>query len=178
MTPQQLRLASALTFAWSGACLAACGGDAAQLGPGDVVWSTSVRSLVIADEGGGLLPPPPKSECMPGAGEYTLSIVNSTLDSWRCEGVGNTPLKKVTRSRAVNQAAMEQLLPTLERLQIVDTRACGADKPAITLRVTDAHGTVEYRDSFYGCIMDPRPMIDTDVLGDLFGKLDALVTAG
>jgi hypothetical protein len=180
MTPLHHRLASALTFACSaGVGLAACGGDTSSpLGPGDVVWSTSVRSLVVLNEGGGLLPPPPKSECMPGAGEYTLSIESSTLTSWRCEGVGNTPLKRVNRSRAINHAAMELLLPTLEQLQIVDSRACGADKPAITLRVTDANGTVEYRDSFYGCVMDPRPMIDTNVLGDLFGKLDALVTAG
>jgi hypothetical protein len=158
-----------------GVAMYACGGTDSRLGPGDVVWSSSVRELVIANEGGGLLPSPPKSECVGGSSEYSLSIPSLTIDSWRCEGVGNAPFKKVARTRVITQADLQVLAPTLEKLLVVDTRICGADKPALTLRITDASSTVEYRDSFYGCFDDPRPQIDTNALEELFGKLTVLV---
>lgn len=156
--------------------ICACGGDDdSQLEPGESVWSASVRELVIASEGGGLLPTPPTSECEAGSAEYSLSIARSTLDSWRCESDGTAPLRKVARMQAITPQELQAIEPSLQRLKVVDSKVCGADKPALSLRITTSAGTLEYRDSFYGCLSDPRPAIDTTALDEVFGKLTTLV---
>ncbi|MEZ4364294.1 MAG: hypothetical protein R3B48_29235 [Kofleriaceae bacterium] len=156
--------------------LSACD-DAAGPAPGDDVWSDAVRSLTLANEGGGLAIKPPGSECNVGAAEYTLTVSDKKLDSVQCEAASRgAPLLNVTRSQTLSEAEFAGLEPNLMLLKVVDSNECGADKPAITLKVTTPAGTNEYRDSFYACIQDPRPMIDTNVLSQLDAKFRSLVT--
>lgn len=163
------------------ALLAGCGGSEGgeEPSPGDVVWNARVQTLVISSEGGGLLPTPPSSECQVGSAEYTLRVADLRLDSWRCESTGgNAPYRKVERSRALTSAELTDLSSSLEKLQVVEENVCGADKPAITLKLTTGDETREYRDSFYGCLPDPRPAIDTSALDEVFGRLTVLANAG
>lgn len=146
--------------------------------PGDVVWSARVTTLVIASAGGGFLPTPPNSECQSGSAEHTLQVAAMRLTSQLCEGTGGAPYRKVERSRELTAAQLGELTSSLEKLKVVDETSCGADKPAITLKVTADGGTREYRDSFYGCLEDPRPEIDSAALDELFGRLNALVNNG
>ncbi len=158
----------------------ACGGDdddGEALGPGDVVWSAEVSTLVIASAGGGFLPTPPNSECTIGSAEYTLRVAELRLDAWVCEDDGGGPLQKTARTRAITATELLELTPSLEKLEIVEEAACGADKPALTLHLTTGAGTREYRDSFYGCVPDPRPAVDTSALEEVFSRLAELSRA-
>lgn len=141
------------------------------------VWSASVTSIEISSAGGGFVPPQPTgSQCELGAANYSLSLATLQLEAWRCEVNGtDAPYQKATRSRALTQAELTALRPFLESLRLDPERRCqGADKAAIDLKITDARGTVSYRDGFYGCGSDPRPPVDTAALNDLFGKLSLL----
>jgi hypothetical protein len=161
----------------SGALLTGCGDeddDGEVPAPGDVVWSSEVRTLVIASSGGGLFPSPPGSECTSSSGEYTLRIPELRLDARACEGEDGQPLRNVQRSRPITDAELRWLAPALERLVVVDDDACGADKPELSLRLVTADGVREYRDSFYGCVPDPRPTVDTSALEEVFGLLGEL----
>jgi hypothetical protein len=142
----------------------------------DSPWSSSVTSIEISSAGGGFRPPAPTgSQCESGSAAYSLSLVTSQLSAWQCQGNGTAPYQKATRDRALTQAEMSALLPVLKTLQLDTERRCvGADKAAIDLKITDARGTVAYRDGFYGCGTDPRPPVDTAALGNVFGKLALL----
>lgn len=156
------------------AVLGGCGSDAAEgPAPGETVWTASVRTLVIASPGGGLVAPPPGSRCTSGAAEHTLEVTTLRLDSVTCEGSGG-PLQQVERSRTLTAAEMAELEPALQRLEVVDEDLCGADKPAITLKVTTASGTREYRDSFYSCVEDPRPTVASSALDEVLHRLNEL----
>jgi hypothetical protein len=169
-------LASLHGLVAAGGCGSDDGGETPR--PGDVVWSARVTTLVIASEGGGFLPTPPGSECQSGAAEHTLLVSALRLSSRLCEGAGGAPHRLVERSRELTAAQLTELSPALERLQVVDEQSCGADKPAITLKVTADGATREYRDSFYGCLPDPRPQVDSAALDEVFGRLNALVNNG
>jgi hypothetical protein len=158
------------------ALLPACGGDQDAVAPGDAVWDTDVRSLEISSEGGGLAIRPPGSECAPSAAVYDFVVATRKLDSTRCEGAGGAPLLNVERSRVISEFEFDELRPLLEQLEVVKTMQCGADKPAITLRVSDGGGTTEYRDSFYSCVDDPRPTVSSDSLEAVFAKLGTFAT--
>ncbi len=151
--------------------LGACGGDDDGPGPGETVWSAEVRTLVLASSGGGFLPTPPNSECEVGSFEYELDVATSQLSAVTCSG---NPLRKVARQRALTAAEMTELEPALQELKVVDEMTCGADKPELTLTVTTAAGTREYRDSFYSCLDDPRPTIASSALDALVGRFTAL----
>jgi hypothetical protein len=166
-----------IALALLGALAAACDsdGDGEVPQPGDAVWSTRVTTLVISSAGGGFLPTPPNSECQSGAAEHTLQVAAMRLTSRICESNGGAPHREVERVRELTAAQLDELSPSLEKLQVVDEESCGADKPAITLKITAGGKTREYRDSFYGCLDDPRPEIDSPALDELFGRLNALV---
>jgi hypothetical protein len=169
-------VASALTTsAFGGAGCGGSDGEAPQVG--DVVWDASVSALVVSSEGGGLLPTPPGSACNVGSAEHTLRVSELRITSWSCEGSPGSPYAKVQRERAITAAQLTELSSSLEKLQVVDAASCGADKPAITLKVTRGGATREYRDSFYGCLSDPRPQVDSDALSEVFGRL-GLLAAG
>ncbi|MBK7535784.1 MAG: hypothetical protein IPI49_10545 [Myxococcales bacterium] len=168
------RLAATAAAAAVAIMVSACG-DEPTVAVGDAVWNDEASRLVLFNEGGGLGGNPPGSECVTGSAEYTLSISSSALTSlttWRCEGA---PLRKVARQRSLDSAELSALQPTLRQLTVVDSAQCGADKPKLTLRVTTAGKTVEYRDSFYGCLADPRPQVDYMVLDALQARLAGLL---
>jgi hypothetical protein len=164
----------ALSTLTAAAVLGGCSGDGDEgPGPGETVWTASVRTLVIASSGGGLVAPLPGSRCSSGAAEHTLEIATLELDSVTCESNGG-PLQQVQRSRTLTATEMAELEPALQRLEVVDEEICGADKPAITLTVTTASGTREYRDSFYSCLEDPRPTIASVALDEVLHRLNEL----
>jgi hypothetical protein len=156
--------------------LGGCSDGGESPGPGETVWSTSVRTLVISSAGGGLVPQLPGAQCLSGAGKHTLEVGTLRLDSITCEG-SSGPLRQVERSRTLTAAEMSELDPALQRLEVVDEDSCGADKPEISLTVTTASSTREYRDSFYSCLDDPRPTIASSALDDVLHRLNELAVS-
>lgn len=147
-------------------CGYSCGIDPAA----NTVWPTDRTKLVAETKGGGFKPPPPPgSTCALGAAKYTLDLATKTL-SWEvCDLVDwNTPLTKVTGSRAAVPADIAKINAAMRTVKITNEEICGADKPMLNLFVTSAsQGTKTYTDSFYSCIGGGRTFVDN--IDEVFG---------
>jgi hypothetical protein len=88
---------------------------------------------------------------------------------------GNT-VAPTSGSRTLTSSEWTSLQPALRALVIVRNDGCGADKQELALSVTTASASQAYGDSFYGCQIHDRPVIDTDALGAAEQALAALAT--
>jgi hypothetical protein len=158
--------------------LAACtSGGGHVTDPGESVYNSDVRKLVVSNQGGGFVPPPPAGACNPQVASFTLTVASHQLDWQYCEMTGSggaatyTPR---TGSRALQAAEWSAAQPKLAALVVSDRQTCGADKPRYALIVTTSAGDLEYGDDFYACLDRSRPYILSDALGDALGTLGAL----
>jgi len=159
--------------------LAACTSSGGHVtDPGESIYNSDVRKLVVANRGGGFLPPPPtNAACDPQQASYTLTIAGRQLDWQYCEMTGSggtatyTPR---TGSRALQAAEWSALQPKLAALVVSGRLDCGADKPTYVLIVTTSAGDLEYGDDFYACTDTSRLYIVSDALGGALGALGAL----
>lgn len=159
--------------------LAACtSGPGHVTDPGDSIYTSDVRKLVVENRGGGLLPPPPSSAaCDPQLARYTLTVASHQLEWQYCEmtGSGSTATYTPhTGSRALQAAEWSALQPKLTALIVSDRVDCGADKPEFALTVTTSAGDLEYGDDFYACQDRSRPYIVSDALGGALAALRML----
>jgi len=158
--------------------LAACtGGSGHVTDPGESIYTSDVRRLVVENRGGGFgSPPPPGAACDVQRASYTLSVAGHQLDWQYCEmtGSGSTvTFTPRTGSRALQDAEWSALQPKLAALVVSSGSTCGADKPQLALTVTTSAGDLEYGDDFYACQDRSRPYI---VSAGLDGALAALNT--
>jgi hypothetical protein len=159
--------------------LAACTSSGGHVtDPGDSIYNSDVRKLVVENRGGGFLPPPPAgAACDPQPASYTLTIAGHRLDWQYCTvtGSGSTATYAPhTGSRALQDAEWSALEPKLAALIVSDSLTCGADKAQFALVVTTPAGDLEYGDDFYACQDRSRPYILSDALGNALGALGAL----
>jgi hypothetical protein len=159
--------------------LAACtGGGDHVTDPGESIYTSDVRRLVVENRGGGFLPPPPAgAACNPQPATYTLAVAGHQLDWQYCEvtGSGSTATYTPrTGSRALQAAEWSALQPKLAALIVSDRLDCGADKAQFALTVTTPGGDLEYGDDFYACQDRSRPYIVSDALGGALAALGAL----
>lgn len=158
--------------------LAACTSPGHVTDPGDSIYTSDVRKLVVQDRGGGLIVPPPAgAACNPQLATYTLTVSGHQLDWQYCEmtGSGSTATYTPrTGSRALQAAEWSALQPKLAALIVSDRIDCGADKPQFALIVTTSAGDLEYGDDFYACQDRARPYIVSDALGGALAALGAL----
>jgi hypothetical protein len=159
--------------------LAACASSPGHVtDPGESIYTSDVRKLVIENRGGGLLPPPPSSTaCNPQRATYTLNVAGHQFNWQYCEvtGSGSTATYTPrTGSRALQAAEWSALQPKLDALIVSGRMDCGADKPEYALTVTTSAGDLEYGDDFYACQDRSRPYIVSDALGGALGALGAL----
>jgi hypothetical protein len=159
--------------------LAACTSSGGHVtDPGESIYNSDVRKLVVENRGGGFLPPPPaNAACDPQEATYTLTVAGHQLDWQYCEMAGSggaaiyTPR---TGSRALQAAEWSALQPKLGALVVSDREGCGADKPRYALIVTTSAGELEYGDDFYACMDRSRPYVLSDALDGALGALGAL----
>ena len=159
--------------------LAACTGPTGHVtGPGESVYTSDVRKLVVENRGGGLLPPPPSSAaCDPQPARYTLTVASHQFEWQYCEmtGSGSTATYTLrTGSRALQATEWSALEPKLKALVVSDRADCGADKPEFALTVTTSAGDLEYGDDFYACQDRSRPYVVSDALGGALAALRML----
>jgi hypothetical protein len=152
------------------------GGHVTELGKS--VYTAAVTKIVLADQGGGFVGPPPRpgAPCITGAGRFTVGIEDHTLDwevcTWRAAG----DYAKDIGMRTLSGAEWSALEPKLAGLTVGKGGACGADKSIVELTVTTAAGDLTYGDSFYGCTAEnqKRPVIETGSLSDAESALRTL----
>ena len=160
--------------------LAACTGPTGHVtGPGESVYTSDVRKLVVENRGGGLLPPPPPSSpaCDPQPARYTLTVASHQFEWQYCEVTGSgstTTYTPRTGSRALQDAEWSALQPKLAALVVSARVDCGADKAVFALTVTTSAGDLEYGDDFYACQDRSRPYIVSDALGGALAALRML----
>jgi hypothetical protein len=159
--------------------LAACTSSGGHVtDPGDSIYNSDVRKLVVENRGGGFAPPPPAgAACDPQPASYTLTVAGHRLDWQYCEmtGGGSTATYTPrTGSRTLQDAEWSALEPRLAALIVSDRLTCGADKAELALVVTTPAGDLEYGDDFYACQDRSRPYILSDALGNALGALGAL----
>jgi hypothetical protein len=159
--------------------LAACTSSGGHVtDPGDSIYNSDVRKLVVENRGGGFLPPPPAgTACDPQPASYALTIAGHRLDWQYCEIAGSGPTATYaphTGSRALEDAEWSALQPRLAALIVSDSSTCGADKAQFAAIVTTSAGDLEYGDDFYACQDRSRPYILSDALGNALGALGAL----
>lgn len=159
--------------------LAACTSSAGHVtAPGESVYTSDVRKLVVENRGGGFAPAPPSgAACDPQPATYTLTVAGHQLDWQYCEmtGSGSTATYTPrTGSRTLQDAEWSALQPELAALVVSDRQTCGADKPTLALIVTTSAGDLEYGDDFYACQDRSRPYIVSTALDTALAALGAL----
>lgn len=159
--------------------LAACTSSSGHVTePGESIYTSDVRKLVLENRGGGFVPPPPPGgACDPQQASYTLTVATHQLDWQYCEvtGSGSTATYTPrTGSRKLADAEWSALQPQLAALVVSDRQTCGADKPEYALIATTSAGDLEYGDDFYACEDRLRPYIVSDALGSALSALGAL----
>ena len=163
--------------------LSGCGGggggpmgdDPPATSIGQSVYSTAVQKVVAKHDGGGFRPAPPAgSTCGEGGGTYTLTVATQNLAWIKCVGDGKVAYTETTGSRTLTAAEFKDLSDSLEKLKIVSATVCGADKAKLALSVTTGGGTQDYGDSFYGCEIKDRPLVDFSQLGEVLSKFRSL----
>lgn len=159
--------------------LAACtSGGGHVTDPGESIYTSDVRKLVIENRGGGFLPPlPAGAACDPQLATYTLTVGGHQLDWQYCEmtGTGSTATYTPrTGSRALQATEWSALQPKLAALVVSDRHDCGVDKPTYVLTVTTPAGDLEYFDDFYSCTDPSRLYVRSDPLGGALAALRML----
>jgi hypothetical protein len=163
--------------------LAACTSSSHVTEPGASIYTLDVRKLVVDSEGaGGFLPaPPPDPACSPVSSVYTLTVAGHQLDWKSCEVTFDGTTATYTPdmgSRALADAEWSALQPKLAGLVVSGQRTCGADKPQVSVTVTNSAGEFAYHDDFYSCVGDGSQLyvvsdgLDAalDALGELAGN--------
>jgi hypothetical protein len=124
--------------------------------PGESIFTSDVTRLVLEDQGGGFVrPPPPGSACDPQLASFAVTVAGHKLDWQFCEVSGPVETQTYTPrsgSRALDSAEWSALEPKLAALVVSDKATCGADKATLAAIVTTSGGELEYRDDFYACL--------------------------
>jgi hypothetical protein len=156
--------------------LAAClDGNGPVTAVGKSVFTPSVETIVLDDKGGGFIAPGPKGPCDLYVASYTLTIDTHHLAWSTCVRSGDTVAPR-TGGRDLTTAEWASLQPKLDALVVVRNDDCGADKGELALTVSTPSGSQAYGDSFYGCQIHDRPVIESSALGGAEQALSALAT--
>ena len=191
----QLFVGSAIVVAL--AAVVACSGDSTDVSPvtqGDAgdggvkqtsdgatsdsgssaVWPSDATKLVAKNAGGGLVASPPDAGCTLGAATYTLTVSSRLLESTRCVRSDAGAYSPVNATKTLSAAELASLVTTLQGVSHNPlTTGCGADKPALTIAVSDPRGDHLYTDSFYACRKDTATTY-VDNVDPVFAKLGEL----
>lgn len=146
--------------------------------PGESIFTSDVRKLVVENRGGGFAPSPPAgAACNPQLASYTVTIAGHQLDWQFCEVTGSGSTATYTPragARTLDSAEWSALQPKLAALVVSGAQTCGADKPEFAAIVTTSAGDLEYGDDFYACQDRSRPYLLSDTLGQALAALGEL----
>lgn len=136
----------------------------ADAATGDVVWPTDATKLVAYQAGGGFVPPAPDgSTCPVGRATYTYVAATHALSWTVCTpgDAGTDPYADVSGARTITASEVMALDTALAAVVVhAGGPSCGADKPSLSITVTDPRGDHDYTDSFYACMGMGKVYVD------------------
>lgn len=137
---------------------------------GQAIFSTKHLSITLENKGGGFVPRPPDgSACGYSTGKYVFEVASKKLIFTRCDSAGaGVPYTISSGTKVLSTMEYQTLVGVLEKLRVVKSDRCGADKPRESLTVVTRTGIQEYGDAFYGCMIKDRPLLDS---GELSGAI-------
>lgn len=144
--------------------------DGATVVPGDTT------KIVLTETGGFTFSAPDGSTCQMVDIRYEITLPSRDL-TWKvCEtadGGFDGPQSFATGSRTLSEAEYAPIDQALKAVHRATKTGCGADKPAVTMTVTNAAGSAVYDDDFYYC-RDDDGKVYVSGLDNVMSKIAAV----
>jgi hypothetical protein len=168
-----LGLALGLVLGGSG-----CGGDDGRpvTSPGGSIFTPSVTTVDVVNQGGGFTPSPPAgSTCLVGGRRYKLTVGSGQLDWVKCIGDGVVPYREQSGSRPLLGSELKDLTTLLGKLTVVaPDGGCIVDAPMLSVTMTTALASQQYVDNGFQCSVKDKPYLLRTAIDDVLNQLDTL----
>ncbi len=127
----------------------------------------SVSALKLVNKGDGFPGPGSQDEkdvCNRRAKTYRLKV-ESAVASLEIDSCNGQALS--TEKRVLSAAGFESVSAVVKKLKVVADGSCGADKETLELELSNGFETRSYGDSFYGCTIKDKPLVESGFLSEL-----------
>lgn len=119
---------------------------------------------------------PEGSACELNERHWTLDATTLVATASRCTTAGpDVPFELKRASRTLSRDEYEEVVSTVEALELSSRTACGADGGTLTATIRTRNGSKTYYDDFVACAAGGNVVVTSATIGALENKLSSLI---